>query len=288
MGIHVMALRSGKGVLQDGLEGVEATTELSEFKAWQPEAVLVCTPTSRHAEPISMIRDLKIPILVEKPLVALGQELIAFEGIEDRIQVAYCLRFHPIVTKLKEVLEGQNVDFVRFQRSHYLPNWHPYADYRTEYMGRKDLGGGVVRTLSHELDLAGFLFGPTKLEGAQTAKLSDLEIDVEDWALIHLTAQNAKRVEIELDYFSPSPINIASFTGNFGIITYDMVEGILEMESRDGERTTLYQGDSSDIDQMYREQLKDFLGFCEGRQGLQCNYEQGVHSVKLIGAILKS
>ena len=57
---------------------------------------------------------------------------------------------------------------------HFLPLWHPYADYRLEYYARKDLGGGVLRTLSHEIDLMHYLFGKVKELFALVEKISKL------------------------------------------------------------------------------------------------------------------
>ena len=34
----------------------------------------------------------------------------------------------------------------------YLPSWHPWEDYGLSYAARKDLGGGALRTLDHEID----------------------------------------------------------------------------------------------------------------------------------------
>ena len=67
----------------------------------------------------------------------------------------------------------------RIDYAEYLPDWHPYEDYRTSYAARAELGGGVVLTQIHDYDLAWWLFGPCHGRRNRRA-LSDLEIDVED------------------------------------------------------------------------------------------------------------
>jgi hypothetical protein len=64
------------------------------------------------------------------------------------------MRFYPVNPFLKQLFKDEIPFKVGFKRSFYLPKWHPYADYRKEYTALKTLGGGVIRTLSHEIDLS--------------------------------------------------------------------------------------------------------------------------------------
>ena len=68
----------------------------------------------------------------------------------------------------------------------YLPAWHPWEDYRKGYAARADLGGGVVLTQCHSLDYLPWLVGPVEAAWGMAAKLSDLEVDVDDTAEIGL------------------------------------------------------------------------------------------------------
>ena len=90
--------------------------------------------------------------------------------------------FHPVYTKIKEILEQDNPFKVGFRRSFYLPKWHPYADYTQEYTARKKLGGGVIRTLSHEIDLALHWFGQYSNAVGYAEKISHLQLDTDDSA----------------------------------------------------------------------------------------------------------
>ena len=47
----------------------------------------------------------------------------------------------------------------RFFVGEYLPDFHPDEDYRKGYSARADLGGGVMLTLIHDIDLATWFFG---------------------------------------------------------------------------------------------------------------------------------
>ena len=75
-----------------------------------------------------------------------------------------------------------NILSVQAEIGEYLPNWHRYEDYRQMYAAREDLGGGVILSQIHEMDLIYWFFGLPENDLLPGGKLSKLEIDVEDTA----------------------------------------------------------------------------------------------------------
>ncbi|MDA7665987.1 gfo/Idh/MocA family oxidoreductase, partial [Verrucomicrobia bacterium] len=104
------------------------------------------------------------------------------ESYKNQLRVAYCMRFLPISNFVKNELDRDSIFKISFKRSYYLPNWHPYADYTKEYTARKSLGGGIIRTLSHEIDLAVHWLGQPTIVNGIVDKLSNLQLDVDDFA----------------------------------------------------------------------------------------------------------
>ena len=56
----------------------------------------------------------------------------------------------------------------------YLPDWHPYEDYRSFYMAEKNKEGGSILDQSHIMDLIHYLFGGFKSVYALNGNLSSL------------------------------------------------------------------------------------------------------------------
>lgn len=81
-----------------------------------------------------------------------------------------------------------------------MPEWRPGTDYRNTYSAHKNLGGGVAIDLIHEWDYLSFLFGIPQKIYCLTGKISDLEIDSEDYA-IYIAKYKDKIAELHLDYF---------------------------------------------------------------------------------------
>ncbi|MBA7582435.1 hypothetical protein ES708_24363 [subsurface metagenome] len=92
----------------------------------------------------------------------------------------------------------------------YLPFWHPYEDYRKSYAAKKELGGGVLRTLSHEIDLVQYWFGEYEKIFAKISKISDLDIEVDDSTDIFNNNFLGNRVDFNLAVIK-NPIFISFF-----------------------------------------------------------------------------
>ncbi|MBT3748588.1 MAG: Gfo/Idh/MocA family oxidoreductase, partial [Bacteroidetes bacterium] len=132
----------------------------------KPQAIILANPTSMHSKYLELILKDGIDILAEKPLVSsisevnrLERELIEYSGVG---MTAFNLRFHPCIQKAKEILSSGllgNIYSARLYVGQYLPDWRPGKNYSEIYSAKKELGGGVVFDLIHEIDIACDLFG---------------------------------------------------------------------------------------------------------------------------------
>lgn len=190
--------RGRRGVVTEQLErddtrdveaelGIRAFGALDDALAERPDAVFVCTPTSVHLEVAQRSADVGCHLFIEKPVshTMSGVERLRATVEANRLtaMVGCQWRFHPLVRHLRTLLHsaafgplrGAHIDYAE-----YLPDWHPYEDYRQSYAAREALGGGVVLTQIHDYDLAWWLFGAPHRVRAKGGHLSELEIDVED------------------------------------------------------------------------------------------------------------
>ncbi|HEE9566635.1 TPA: L-glutamine-D-fructose-6-phosphate isomerase subunit [Campylobacter coli] len=169
--------------------------DLNEF-----DLFIIANITTEHFNTLKTLDDLvkDKTILVEKPLFEKVQN---FTSSKNHIYVAYLLRFHPVIVALKRLLKGEKIYFASLICNSYLPHWRA-LDYRQNYSAKKELGGGVLLDLSHEIDLAFFLFGNLELIYSQNAKISELDITSDDFAFLVLKNSQKAKIHIELDYFS--------------------------------------------------------------------------------------
>lgn len=174
---------------------------ISEVNLKEYDLFIIANITTEHFKTLKFIDENvkdKI-ILVEKPLFEKYKKFIP--SLNNQIYIAYLLRFNPLIKDLKNILcEDKDVYFAEFVCSSYLPNWRD-VDYTKNYSAKKELGGGVLLDLSHELDLAFYFFDNLKLLYSQNLKISELKINSNDFAFLALKAKK-KLIHIRLDYFS--------------------------------------------------------------------------------------
>jgi predicted dehydrogenase len=173
----------------------------------RPHAVLVCTPPASHLALATRAVEAGAHVFCEKPLAPSLEGVDALLDLARRrrrfIMMGMCYRFHPALGRLRERLAGGVVGRVlgaQLWSGQYLPDWHPWADYRSEYSARRALGGGVLLDSIHSFDLVRWAFGePAEVVGL-VGKVSDLDIDTEDLAAAIVRLESGAIVEVHVDY----------------------------------------------------------------------------------------
>jgi predicted dehydrogenase len=209
--------------------GVRSFDDLDLALAERPDAVFVCGPTSRHLEVAQRAGDAGCHLFIEKPVSHTLDGLARLSAtVADRGLVALVgcqWRFHPRVRMLHAEIDQGGlgaISHASIDYAEYLPDWHPYEDYRTSYAARADLGGGVVLTQIHDYDLAWWLFGAPARVTASGGHLSDLEIDVEDTVDARLDGGRAD-VRVRQTFASRERRRSISVTGDRKTMDVDLL-----------------------------------------------------------------
>ncbi len=242
------------------------------------DLAIIATPTVFHVTHLAQVEELSVKnILVEKPLFCSLDDFINHRAVlqGDNIYVAYNLRFHPAVRKLKQILCEKKVLAIQFHVGQYLPLWRPQHDYKQNYSAFKEQGGGVLRDLSHELDLACYLVGSWRRVAAVGGKSSTLDITSEDNVTILAEHEHCPQVTIHLDYLqNPVRRDIVAVLENESI-HLDLIKGLLTYNSYEESFT-------SQRNATYELQLKCFL---DEDISCACTFEQGREVVAYIDGI---
>ena len=134
-----------------------------------PDIAFICNTTSKHIETAIRCARRGCHLFIEKPLSNNLKNLKILESIikskKIKVMIGYNMRFHPLMIKIKKMLKNKELGSVyNFQTewSEYLPDWHPWENYKLTYAAQKKMGGGCNLTLSHELDSMHWLFGKIK------------------------------------------------------------------------------------------------------------------------------
>lgn len=260
---------------------IQVFQDLEKALAEKPEAVFVTNPTRFHLSIAKAAAEKNCPIFIEKPISH------TLEGVDDFIRLCrqkritvmlgYKMRFHPSIRLIKSLLEKKIIGRVIWARAHYggyLPDWHPWEDYRRMYSSKKELGGGVVLDASHEIDYLYWLLGDVGEVKAFTGKLSNLEIDTEDTAEISLRFKSGALGNIFLTYAQRPESRSCEIVGDEGSIQWD----------QDSKRVRLYEASKRkweeflepemfDPNQIFVDELREFLSAIEEKR-------EPIHSIE--------
>lgn len=246
--------------------------EEQEALAWEPVAALVTNPASRHVETSLCLAEEGVHLFVEKPLSnsleGVGQLLTVCQKRSLVLMVGYSFRFYEPLQLVRQVLEEGHIGrplYLRAEVGQYLPDWRPGRDYRKSVSARKELGGGVVLELSHELDYACWMLGEVGGVTAAINRLSNLELDVEDIAEITLQFTCGAIGSIHLDMVQRAPVRSCRIAGTEGVLTWEMNGHQVRLfTAGTGEWEELHTYSQFDFNQVYTAELRHFLACVQG------------------------
>ena len=255
-----------------GVEAREYTSLPRALSTEQPDIVLVTNPTSLHVETACQALRAGAHVLVEKPishtLAGVGELLETANAAGKQLMVGYNLPFHPGLERLKTLANQHaigNVVSARADYGEYLPDWHPWEDYRSGYSGRRDLGGGPVLTLSHPLHALCWLLGAPRRVTAVAAHASSLEIDTEDVADILLQLNTGQTATVHVDYLSRPPRRSIELIGEDGVLRWDYDQNRLLQYVPRTRQWRIEEGDPRfERNDMYMAELRHFVACVRG------------------------
>lgn len=220
--------------------GVPAFYDLAEAVAFGPGFAVIANPAPFHlATALSLARP-ATRLLVEKPLA------VSAEGVEallatcrcrgSSLKVGYHLRFLSSLRRFRELIAMGGIGrvvAVRAEVGQYLPSWRKGVDYRRGVSAQRSLGGGVLLELSHEIDYLRWVFGEITWVTASLGQVSDLDLDVEDTALLQLGFRapadgRAMIASLAMDFVRHDTTRTCTAIGEAGSLRWNAIAGIVE------------------------------------------------------------
>lgn len=181
------------------------------------DCVLICNPTSLHVSTALTVPK-NLPVFIEK---SLSHNLENTDKLSGKILVGYCLRFDASLRQFKQKLKNKKIKSVKIICNSWLPDWRPGQDYRQSYSAKKELGGGALLDLSHEIDYALWFFGPVKKVTAKLKMAPELEIETEAIADLQLTFESGVTADIHLSYASKKSERFCEVQTDSGTLRWD-------------------------------------------------------------------
>jgi predicted dehydrogenase len=293
----LLFLRTGKSTLEDQeLDSIPVEQNLRGAIQHRPDAAIIATPTAKHLEVAIPLAEEGISLMIEKPVShsmdGIGELMDAVNSARGKILIGYQFRFHPSLIFIKKTLEEGLIGEPLSVRSHwgeYLPGWHPWEDFRTSYSARRDLGGGVVLTLSHPIDYLRWMFGCADSVTAEVAPASSLALDVEDHAELIIQFSSGVLASVHLNYFQKPPEHSLVILGTEGSLHWEYGDGTVYHSSlKDASRNQIFTVEPFERNDMFLAEMKHLIQLVGGDAASTCNLEDGIETLKICLGALRS
>ncbi|MDA3616036.1 Gfo/Idh/MocA family protein [Polluticaenibacter yanchengensis] len=256
-------------------QSIQIVTSLEQIIAAKPFAAIICSPTSEHTSQTLFCLEHNIHVLIEKPVSSNYDELSSFINHANingtYLQAGYMLRYHHFFEKIKNLIDNKTYGkllSIDAYWGEYLPDWHPWEDYKESYAAKKSLGGGAALTLSHDLDLILWL-NNFELEKHFSLKntSSNLDVDVDSGFDILLKFKNGVTAHSHNNFHQKKPLREYKFVFDNAFIKINYFDSVMEIFH--DHVHTIERIEAFDRNSMFEKQWLAFISDC--REAIQSN-----------------
>ena len=279
--------------VQNHYPGIRASDNYAEALKEDFDVVFICTPPHLHTDILEKAVDRGCHVFCEKPL---AMDLKGLEEISRKakqknlvVMVGYIYRFCEPIQKIKEILDSGLLGKIYSARtiiSLFLPDWHPWEDYRNFFLSHKDLGGGALLEESHATDYIKWLMGDVKSVFCINKKLSDLEMDAEDMTIINLEFENNSLGTIHIDLLGRVLRKETEFIGEKGTVIWDGERGLVRLFT--AEKGEWEEFSLSFKPEVYTHQLDHFFSCIKDGKEPITPLSDGIETLRICMAAFKS
>jgi predicted dehydrogenase len=255
------------------------------------DAAVVAVPAQLHMPISQQAAEAGLHLLIEKPLA------VTTEGVEQLQQtiaknnllaaVGYVLRAHPALIAMKQAIDagqfGKPVQLVAVSGQHF-PTYRPA--YREIYYRDRATGGGAIQdAITHILNAGEWLLGPIDRLVADAAHQVLEGVDVED--TVHVVARHDQvMASYTLNQYQAP---------NESVLTVICERGTARFELHLNRWRWMTDGEwqvppaaELERDMLFTRQADAFLDAIGKNIEPQCNFEEGLQTLRVNRAVLAS
>lgn len=207
---------------------ITAFTDIQESLKQKPDAMVISTPPDLHMKYAKIAIQNGMHFFTEASVVQDEMEEVINElKNSDVIGLpSSTMRYHPIIIGIQEILKkniiGKPLAFL-YHSGQYLPDWHPWEDYRKFYVSKRETGA-CREIVPFEIIWLMSVFGKINNVNAMKGKISKLEADIDDIYNVLLEFENGVRGSLTVDVIARFPYRQLKILGEDGVIFTDWSE----------------------------------------------------------------
>jgi len=271
----------------------QVVTSWADFlKSGPYDIIFITNETFKHVPTLKACLALKPQaIFVEKPLSQNLNDLLVVDILVKQrhisLWVGYNFHFFKPFIRIKKIIQSGKLGRLYFLRAFIgqdLRTWRK-RDYRLNYSSSRRQGGGVVLDLVHDINYPAWLLDDVLIpKTALIRKLSDLEIDTEDYAeTILVGKRSGVVVTVHQDYLRVPRKQSLEIGGTKGAVEWDSITNTVTLQTFD--RTTR-QIIVSERNEMFVDELQFFMSQVKKKKFFT-NIDEAKYDMEIISYIKK-
>ena len=262
----------------------------------KPDVAFITNETVFHIPMAIKMAKSGLDLFIEKPLSNSTNGIKTLQKIVKQkklvTQMGCNLRFHKCIIKIRQLINQKKIGKVisiQSENGSYLPDWHPNEDYRKGYASDRQLGGGIILTMIHDIDYLYWIFGNPKSIFSVSGKFSDLDISAEDYCSSIIEFKNNITAELHLDFFQRPEFRGCKIKGTKGVIYWNSDKNEIRLfKNRKKVWEVVLALKKFQRNEMYIDEIIHFLKCVKNRKQTINNLDEGIKTMKIALAMKKS
>ncbi|MFH1420902.1 MAG: Gfo/Idh/MocA family oxidoreductase [Candidatus Aenigmatarchaeota archaeon] len=264
-----------------------------------PDAFVISTPPDSHLEfaLLAAKNNKHFFTEVNVPSEDISKLVEAIKGKDIVAAPSSTLRFNSLIKKMKSILDegslGKPLSFT-YHCGQYLPDWHPWEDYRGFYVSRKETGA-CREMIVFELSWIKWMFGDIKKISCIKDKLSSLETQIDDVYQTIMKFDNGIMGHVLIDVVSRVPYREFKLLCEKGVIIWDWTNRVLKVFSSEKGQWEEYHEKKVTPEtgyiageEMYIEEMKTFIDAIIKKEDYGYTFEEESKIINTLYAAEKS
>lgn len=271
----------------------------SAVKTFNPDVFIISTPPHLHAQYFLYAAKLKKHFFVEVATTDDGYKKL-YHLLNNQFVAApsFTFRYYEPIQKMKTLISSGTIGKVLAFNHHlgqYLPDWHPWEDYRKFYVSRPE-SSACREMVPYELQWIQYILGDEFVAAkGLTAKQSDLEIEIDDTYTALLQSKSGIIGTLMVELLARPAVRVFRILGSEGTIEwnwqkYEIAIWSLKLKKwrtiklKKGKKVAGYK---TTTEEMYEDEMGAFLNAIIKKKQFPYSFQQDQKNFELLRKIEK-
>ena len=278
---------------------IKTAGDLKKISEKDYDAMIISTPPDKHGDYIRLALKHKKHFFVEHPTSTDGYGDVFKNKNLRSVKAPSCtMRFYRPIKMIKEILDKGKIGKIlafNYHMGQFLPDWHPYEDYRRVYFSKKATGA-CREMLPFELIWLNWLMGSEVAEiSGSMDKISDLKMRADDMALAGLKYKNGILGNVMIDVISRKPFRTLRVLGSSGVLEWERFDSVIKLYDAKSKKTKIIKVPEGNPEKgyvneekMYHDEIKAFLLAIKGKKKYPHTFAENLGTLKVLFALEES